>query len=127
MSCTYEDGPWEASLRCVYDPEGGSTVEVLAPEEIAGIRAVLDGENRYLVYDGEVLNAGPVSREGISPAECLPRLLDALREGWLLEESEEEVDGAACVRLCLDQRGETAEKVYATLWRPCAGRDYGGR
>lgn len=116
VSCTYEDGLWTAVLQCTYLPEGGSTVEAVSPEMIAGVRAVLDGENRYLTCDGTVLNAGPVSREEITPAECLPRLMDALRDGWLLEENTEIRDGIPCLRLCIDERGETAEKRYSTLW-----------
>lgn len=116
VSCEYEGAPWRAELRCTYAPEGESTVEVLSPETIAGVRAVLDGENRTLHYEGDVLNAGPVSREGISPAECLPRLMDALREGWIVEENREEWNGVPCWRLCLDHSGRQAERIEATVW-----------
>ena len=41
VSCGQEDLAWEAVLRCEYVPGGESTVEVLSPETIAGVRAVL--------------------------------------------------------------------------------------
>ena len=36
---------------------------------------------------------------------CLPELMDALREGWLLEESREDWGEVSCVRLTLDRTG----------------------
>lgn len=117
VSCLLQDGEsWSAALQCTYVPEGTTVVEVLSPETIAGVRAELDGNRKYLRFGGERLDAGLVSREEISPAECLPRLMDALREGWLLEESEEELNGVPCVRLTVDQSGERAEKVCSTVW-----------
>ena len=45
VSCTQDGAAWEATLRCDYVPEGETTVEVLAPETIAGVKAVLsDGK-----------------------------------------------------------------------------------
>lgn len=104
------------TLQCRYVPGGKSTVEVLAPDTAAGIRATLEGERLELVYDGLVLPAGSLSSEDIAPASCLPRLMDALREGWLLEENEETLDGEKCVRLCLDQTGEKGGKIVSVLW-----------
>ena len=116
ISCDQAGLEWEARLLCDYVPGGVSTVEVLAPETIAGIRAVLDGESGSLEFQGEVLNAGRLSAETVSPAACLPLLLDALRDGWLLEENQEEWDGAPCLRLCLDQTGRQGGKIVSTLW-----------
>ena len=45
----------------------------------------------------------------------LPRLMEALREGWLLEESTENIGDVPCLRLCLDESsGE--KQMTATLW-----------
>ena len=41
VSCTQDEAVWEATLRCDYVPEGETTVEVLSPETIAGVKAVL--------------------------------------------------------------------------------------
>ena len=116
VTCAQAGAEWTAQLRCDYVPGGESTVEVLAPEEIAGVRALLRDTDWSLEYDGLCLNAGALSREELSPAECLPRMMDALRDGWLLEENEETWDGVECLRLCVDQSGQQAEKLLTTLW-----------
>ena len=116
VSCEQEGLAWEAALRCEYVPGGESTVEVLAPETVAGVKAVLDEASWRLEYEGDVLNAGTLSEEAVSPAVCLPRLMNALRDGWLLEENEEEWNGIPCLRLAVDQSGAQNGKILSTLW-----------
>ena len=91
-------------------------VEVLAPEPVAGVKAVVSGSDLQLEYEGERLNAGALSQEEISPALCLPRLMDALRDGWLLEENEESWNDIPCLRLCVDQTGLQNGKIVSTVW-----------
>ena len=114
--CDQEGLEWEASLRCDYVPEGETVIEVLAPEIIAGVKAVVRESDWQLEYEGERLNAGTLSRDDISPALCLPRLMDALRDGWLLEENEESWNDVPCLRLCVDQTGLQDGKTVSTLW-----------
>ena len=116
VSCDQEGLAWEAELRCAYVPGGESTVEVLAPEHIAGVRAVLSDTDWRLEYEGESLNAGTLSDEEISPAACLPRLMNALRDGWLLEENEETWNGVPCLRVTVDQTGVKDGKILSTVW-----------
>lgn len=116
VTCSQGDQVWEASLRCEYVPEGESTVEVLAPETIAGVRALLDGETLRLEYEDLCLNAGTVSSEELSPMACLPQLMSALREGWLLEESRENWEETPCLRLTMDQSGPKDGKILSTIW-----------
>lgn len=115
VACDQNGQAWAASLRCSYTA-GGAEIEVLSPEQIAGVRAVLDGETLTLEYEDLCLNAGTLSREKISPMACLPRMMDALREGWLLEENQEDWGEVPCLRLTVDQTGTEAEKVYTTMW-----------
>lgn len=103
------------TLRCEYVPEGQCTVEILAPETVAGIRAVIDSGEMTVQYEDLCLPAGTLSREQISPAACLPWLMDALRDGWLLEEGTEELDGEACLRVCVDETDDGAS-LEAALW-----------
>ena len=77
-------------------------MEVLSPETIAGVKAVLRDTDWYLEYQGKTLDAGSLSREEISPAACLPRLMNALRDGWLLEENEETWNEVPCLRISVD-------------------------
>ena len=102
------------ALRCDYVPGGRSTVEVLSPETAAGIRATVEGEEMALEYEGLCL---PVGRQGSgSPAACLPRLMDALRDGWLLEENRETWGETPCLRLTVDRSGIGDGKILSTLW-----------
>lgn len=116
VTCGQEGLEWTAELRCEYVPGGESVIEVLSPESIAGVRAVLDEDAWTLEYEGDCLNAGPVSPEEISPAACLPRLMNALRDGWLLEENRETWNGVPCLRLSVDQSGSQGGKVISTVW-----------
>ena len=116
VTCDQNGREWTASLRCTYQSDGGAEIEVLSPERIAGVKAVLDGETLTLEYEDLCLDAGMLSREKISPMACLPRMMDAVREGWLLEENQEHWGEVPCLRLTVDQTGTEAEKVYTTLW-----------
>ena len=112
-----QDGTaWEAALRCDYVPEGETTVEVLSPETIAGVKAVLTDGEAALMYEDQCLNAGTVSSQEVSPMACLPQLMTALRDGWLLEENTEDWQETPCVRLTVDQTGTQDGKIYSTLW-----------
>ena len=116
ISCGWEEQIWEATLRCDYVPSGESTVEVLEPETIAGVKAVIRETDWSLEYEDTVLNVGTLSPESISPADCLPRLMSALRDGWLLEENEENWNDVPCLRITVDQSGTQDGKILSTLW-----------
>lgn len=116
VSCDQEGYQWEALLRCGYVPDGESTVEVLEPSPIAGVKAVLDGGGWRLEYEDACLNAGALGSEEISPAVCLPRLMSALRDGWLLEENREDWAEVPCLRITVDQSGLQDGKIISTVW-----------
>lgn len=115
VSAAYGDEVSTFTLKCDYTPEE-STVEVLAPETAAGVKAVLSGDGVTLTYEEDVLPAGPLSREKLSPAACLPRLMNALRDGWLLEENKEDWNDAPCLRMSMEQTGGDGSRVVSTLW-----------
>ena len=116
VTCDQEGAQWQATLSCAYVPDGESRVEVLAPENLAGVRAVVGQDGWSLEYEELCLDAGPLSQEEISPALCLPRLMSALREGWVLEENQEKWQEIPCVRLALDQTGKGEGKIVSTIW-----------
>lgn len=116
VSCTQEDRLWQARLQCMYAVGGESTVEVVEPERIAGVKAVISETDWTLEYEDLCLDAGAVSREAISPAMCLPRLMNALRDGWLLEENQEQWNEVPCLRITVDQSGTQDGKILSTVW-----------
>ena len=106
----------QAEVLCTYVPGGETTVEVLSPETIAGVRAVITGEELSLEYEDLCLGAGTLSSQEVSPLACLPRLMSALRDGWLLEENTEDWNGTPCLRLTVDQSGPQDGKILSTVW-----------
>lgn len=116
VTCDQEGLEWEARLLCDYVPGGESTVEVLEPETVAGVKAVLEESGWRLEYEGDVLNAGALGEEAVSPALCLPRLMNALRDGWLLEENQETWNEVPCLRVAVDQTGTRNGRIVSTVW-----------
>ena len=114
--CGEAQREWAATLQCHYAPEGESTVEVTEPLELAGVRAVLREADWSLEYSDLCLNIGPLSAEQISPATVPVRMLNALREGWLLEQNNESREGVPCTRLALDQTGASDTDIVTTVW-----------
>ena len=104
------------TLHCDYSPEGETTVEVLAPETVAGVKAVLTGDQLKLQYADICLDAGTLSDEEVSPLICPARLMSSLRSGWLLEQNEEKVGEIPCLRLCMDQTTDSGGKILSTVW-----------
>jgi len=115
VTCEQDGAEWEAVLRCDYLPGEKSTVVVLEPEILAGVKATVQEDQWQLEYQDVILNAGTVSDETISPAICLPWLMSALRDGWLLEENQEVWNEVPCLRYAVDQAGEEGE-IVSTLW-----------
>jgi len=73
---------FQCTLRCMATPEQ-TTVEVAAPETVAGVRAVLDPENMRIEYGD--LSLGVAGNAAVpSPVTALPLLLRTLREGSCL-------------------------------------------
>lgn len=116
VSCAYENLLWSGQLRCDYVPGGESRVEVLAPETIAGVRAVLREDGWQLEYEDTALAVHTLGEDTLSPVTCLPRLMHSLREGWLLEENEENWGEVPCLRFSIDESTADGRKIVSTIW-----------
>lgn len=81
-ACTEEE-IFSCTLRCDVHPDA-VTVEVLAPETIAGIRAVTDPEGERIEYADVSLGVGGGNDDQPSPVRALPQLVSALRAGSVL-------------------------------------------
>lgn len=116
VTCEQSGLEWSATLHGTYVPGGESTVEVLEPLELAGVRAVIQEDGWTLEYGDLCLDAGTLTEEAVSPATALARIMYALREGWLLEQNDESREGVPCTRLALDQTGASDTDIVTTVW-----------
>ena len=116
VTCGQSGLEWSATLHGTFVPEGESTVEILEPLEMAGVRAVICEDGWTLEYGDLCLNAGTLTEEAVSPAAALPRMMCALREGWLLEENQEKREDVPCTRLALEQTGAAGGEIVTTVW-----------
>ena len=103
------------TLRCSYTPEE-STVEVLAPEDLAGISATLTGEALTLQYDGILLDAGTYSGTEISPMWAVPSMLRAMGQGYPLETGREALGETECLRVTFEMTSSDGGKQYTAVW-----------
>ncbi|WP_409968603.1 hypothetical protein RFF05_01040 [Bengtsoniella intestinalis] len=106
----------EFILRCDYNPNGETVVEVLAPETMAGVQGVLHNGQWVLQYQDMVFNVGALSTQAVSPLACLPLLLEGLRQGWTLEENTETYQDQDCYRVTLDYSDDVLQDVVVTAW-----------
>ena len=79
VTCEQSGLEWSATLHGTYVPGGESTVEVLEPLELAGVRAVIREDGWTLEYGDLCLDAGTLTEEAVSPATALARIVYALR------------------------------------------------
>ena len=78
-----EEEVFSCTVLCTAQSDSVS-VELTAPETVAGIRAVTDAEGTRIEYDGVSLGVGSTLDGRLSPAGALPQLLAALRTGSVL-------------------------------------------
>ena len=107
------------TLLCSYDADGDAVTTVTDPGELAGLTAVVSGTDMTLSSEGLQLPAG--ASLDICPANCLPYLLRALADGYVLEQSSEALDDTPCLRLALDTTAPGGGKVLCAVWLDAEG------
>lgn len=115
LTCHYGGEVRTYELVCAYTPEK-STVTLTAPAELAGISAVLEGDDLTLRYDDVLIDAGPYSGTRVSPLRAVPGLLRAVGQGYLTEFCREDLDGVQCLRAAFEITEEDGEKTLYTVW-----------
>ena len=98
--CHLEGESRSYTVQCSYDRGGDAVTTITTPEELAGISATVSGSDLTLTYDGTGLAAGPL--RDVCAANCLPLLLQAVSDGYILEQGKETIEGQPCLRLALD-------------------------
>lgn len=112
VRCEYAHESREYTLGCTYNVDGESEVTILKPEALQGLTIIFDGEERRVTYKDLVLDAPALGKNRLSPADVLPRLMDAVKQGWLLEENGEQEDGEFLRKITF----ETEEKGVKQCW-----------
>ena len=102
----------EYTLLFTQDAEG-ETVEVLAPELIANIKAHIGKEEVTLSYDGVMLETGSSLSDNLSPLMAIPLFMDIITEGHLENAWSETSDGT---ELAVSEL-EMPDGTIMTLWQ----------
>ncbi len=112
MTADYGDSVSEYTMSVAYDGQQ-TTVELLSPELLAGVKATALRGETGISYDGVILGAGPLDREGLTPVSAIPAMLEAMASGYV------ELlwwDGDA-----MAARLYVGENSVLTLWMDSAG------
>lgn len=105
------ESSFSCNLLCTRSGEE-TMVEVLSPENIAGIKARLSEDAAEIEYDGLILAVGDAGKGEISPLRALPMLLDALLTGHVrsIWAETEETGQLAAAEIFI------SETEYARIW-----------
>ena len=97
---------------------GGETaLTVLAPAELFGMTARLNGEDGRLEYDGAVLETGPLPASELTPLGAVDALWQAALDGFPDSGTFETVDDRPALRLlCREPALEPGKGQEVTLW-----------
>lgn len=79
----YADKHFECVLDVAYQRSSGGTLTFVEPELVEGITLGMSEKGLTLGYGDVLLDAGPVTGEGISPVESLWLLYELVDEGFL--------------------------------------------
>lgn len=114
ITCHLPKETRQYQVNCIFEAEKGAEIVITAPEQLTGIKATVSGKDLTLSYDDLALSAGQAG--AISPVNCLPWLLWAAAEGYVLEEGQETLEEKICLRVAFDTTGPDGEKVICTTW-----------
>lgn len=92
----------------------GATSTITEPEELAGLSVTVTGEELLLSYEGAALSAG--IPQVLSPAVCVPYLLRAVTQGYVLEYGSETLDGMDCLRATFEVTAPDDTAIICTAW-----------
>lgn len=118
VTADYGDKVYEYTLKYSRAEDGTGTIEVLAPSEVAGIKATVREESLALEYDGASLETGKLSGDGLTPMDALPSMLRSWREAAVSQTGQETLDGKKTLRIAYRISGanEGTETVEQVAW-----------
>ncbi|MCD8382823.1 MAG: hypothetical protein LUC30_07915 [Clostridiales bacterium] len=104
ITADYGDRAYAYTVTLSGDADEG-TMTVTAPASIAGTGAAWSGGSASLEYEGISLETGPLSPDGLSPADAMPVILAACQSGSVVESGS-------------PAWGEDGESLYLLLQNP---------
>ena len=69
-------------LGAAYDGQK-TEIEILSPALLAGVKASAKRGETNIAYEGVILGAGPLDKEGTTPVSAIPVMLDALASAYV--------------------------------------------
>ena len=85
-------------FRLSYQGDGrDGTVTIIEPESVSGAQLEIEDGESSLSYDGARVYTGQLLPDGLSPADALPAMISAFREGMASQVSSEDWEGTGCV------------------------------
>lgn len=82
LTADYGDSVSEYTMAVSFDGQQ-TTVELLTPELLAGVKATAQRGETQVGYDGVILGAGPLDGEGLTPVSAIPAMLEAIASGYV--------------------------------------------
>jgi outer membrane lipoprotein-sorting protein len=98
-----------------YDGENKSAVSVLSPEEISGVRVIMEESSSRIEYGDVSIEAGDAGALGLSPVAAIPELMRLWRGGIVSESGKEKLDETDCVTVTYKTEYD-GEELLCRTW-----------
>lgn len=95
--------PCDYRIECLVDTET-STVEIIEPNSLAGLKATIESDGCKIEYEDIALDSLMISACGMTPADCLDQTVYSLRHRVPSKYSYEEHGGKECLSLTYEQQ-----------------------
>lgn len=111
VSANYGDRAYDYRVSFEITASGG-TLEILEPEEIAGVTAKISGGGATLSFDGAEVYAGEILPDDVSPLSAIPLMADIWKNGLSTESVKESLGGADCISVSF----RVSDDVFMRTW-----------
>ncbi len=115
VTADYGDKVYQYCVTIDGDAKGGQ-IQVTEPESIAGTGYRWEKGSGTATYDDLTLATGHISGDGLSPADAMPVLLEALASGREIAAEEQELNGKQVLFLELGNPNHPEEVSRVQVW-----------
>ena len=93
----------------------GGTLEILEPEEISGVTAVVGRDGVTLSFDGAEVYSGEILPDGVSPVSAVPVMAGIWRTGLIIESVRESRNGTDCASVTFRVSDDVSFRTWFEL------------